>query len=295
MSNKKPIGIVVDEAADLPQELIDKYQIGIVPLKADWPEVMSLPGENTFQKMEEAERRGVKTFAKTSQPSVQDFLDVFKKHLESFERLICLTITSVHSGTYNSGVQAKRFMGEEGNKVFVVDSLSASCGLGLIVLKAVDLTKEGKEVEEILKELEDFIPKVTFRAFLEDVKWLEASGRLSSTLANWMRGMQKLGIRPMIGLKKGKITAVAIKTGVKDVPTTLFKDFEAKTKKLRGQGKKIRVAITHGDDIDKAKRLKEMIEKNLDNVEVVFISLIDDILGVLTGPGALVLGWVVID
>lgn len=293
--SKKTIGIVVDEAADLPQETIEKYQIEIIPLKVDWPDIENLPGVNTFQKMREAEKRGIKSFAKTSQPSPKDFLDGFKKQFESFEKIICLTITSKHSGTYNSGCQAKRFLGEEGKKVFVIDSLNGSGGQALLVLKAAELAEKGNLIEEILKELENFIPQVRLYAFLEDPKWLEASGRISSTLANWIRKFQKIGIRPLIGVKKGVITAIGIKTGAKDIPTALFQELEAKTKKLRSGGKKIQVVITHGDNLDGAQKLKEMIEKNLNNAEVVFINLVDDILGVILGPDVLVLAWVPAD
>jgi len=44
------IGIITDEAADLPKEIIEKYQIAVVPVKLDWPEIENLSGENTFQK-----------------------------------------------------------------------------------------------------------------------------------------------------------------------------------------------------------------------------------------------------
>jgi len=71
------IGLVVDEGADLPQEIIEKYQMAVVPVKMDWPEIENLPGENTFQKMREAEKREIKSFGKTSQPSPKDFLDAF--------------------------------------------------------------------------------------------------------------------------------------------------------------------------------------------------------------------------
>jgi DegV family protein with EDD domain len=290
-SSKKPVGVVVDEACDLPKELIEKYQIGIVPLNVYWPEIEGIPGENIFQKIREIEKRGDKSFAKTSQPSPKAFLDVLKKQLESFDKIICLTITSKHSGTYNSGCQAKRFLREEGKRVFIVDSLNGTCGLGLIVLKVADLIEKNYSVEEILKELEKFIPQVHLYAMLEDPKRLEASGRISSTVANWIRRVQKIGIRPLIGLKKGTITAIGIKTGAKDIPTALFRELEAKTKDLRGQGKKIRVAITHGDNLERAQKLKEMIEKDLENTEVTFVNLIDNILGAILGPDALALAW----
>lgn len=286
------IGLVVDEAADLPKEIIEKYQIAVVPVKMDWPDLENLPGENTFQKMREAEKRGIKSFGKTSQPSPKDFLVAFKKQLESFDKILCITVTSKLSGTYNSANQARGILSQEDQKrVFIVDSLNASCGEGLSDLKAIDLIEQGKDTEEIVKELEKFVPQVRLYGIFEDPKWLEASGRISSTLANWFRRMQKLGFRPILGVKKGLVKAIGIKAKAKDIPPALFHQFEAKTKKLRNQGKKIRVAITHGDDLPGVQKLKEMIEKNLENTEVAFVNLIDNVLGVLVGPNAIILAW----
>jgi DegV family protein with EDD domain len=290
-SSRKPVGIVVDEAADLPQEIIEKYQIGIVPLNVHWPEIEGIPGRNIFQKIKELEKRGDNSFAKTSQPSLKAFLDVFKKQLEAFERVICLTITSKHSGTYNSGCQAKRFLGKEGERILIVDSLNGTCGLGLIVLRAVDLTKKKCSVKEILKDLEVYIKNVHLRVLLEDPKRIEASGRISPTVAGWIRKMQKVGIRPLIGIKDGKISPIGVKMGAKDIPIALFKELESKTKKLRNQGKKIRVAITHCDNIERAERLKGMVEEKLDNAEIVFVNLVDDVLGSLLGPDSLAIAW----
>ena len=291
MNNKKPIGIVSDCTCDLPEEIIKKYDIGIVSVTAFWPEIENIPGENIFQKIRELEKRGDKSFAKTSQPSPQAFIEVFKRQLEKFEKIICLTITSKHSGTYNSGCQAKRFMGEEGKNIFVIDSLNGTASLGLIVLKTIELAENGKPLEEILKEITSFIPQVKLYALLEDPKRLEASGRISSTVANWMRRAQKIGIRPLIGLKDGKITAIGLKTGAKDIPTALFKELENKSNDVRKKGKKIKVAIAHGDNLERAQQLKEMIEKNLEGAEVVFLNLIDDVLGTLLGQDSLGLAW----
>ena len=286
------MGLVVDEGADLPQEIIEKYQMAVVPVKMEWPDIENLPGENTFQKMREAEKRGIKSFGKTSQPSPKDFLDAFTKQFEKFDKIICITLTSKLSGTYNSAIQAKDLLEpEQKERIFVVDTLNITCGEALLVLKAIDLINEGEDVEEIIKELEKLIPRVRLYGMLEEIKWLEASGRISHTLANWVRRMQKIGFRPIIGIKKGVIKAIGIKAGAKDIPTALFHQFEAKTKQFRNQGKKIRVAITHGDNLKGAQRLKEMIKKELEGTEVAFINLIDNVLGVLVGPDTLILAW----
>jgi len=292
LKNKNQIGIVTEEGADLPQEIIEKYQIAVAPIKMSWPEVETLPGENTFQKMREAEKRGINSFGKTSQPSLKDFLDKYQYQLEKFDKVLCITLTSKLSGTYNSAIQGKNFLKpEDAKRVFVVDSLSVSAGEGLLILRAIDLIKQGKEIEEIVKDLERFVPQIHFFAIIENSKWLEASGRISSTVANWMKKAAKIGVRPLIGIKKGIVAPVGIKIGVKDIPTALFREFEAETRKSRKAGKKIRVLITHGDDIEGAQKLKQMIEKEFKDTEVVFLNLIDNVLGVLVGPDALLLAW----
>jgi len=302
------IGIITEETADLPQEIIEKHQIAIVPAKLDWPELEGLPGENTFQKMRELEKRGIQSFGKTSQPSPKDFLDKYNYQLERFEKILCITLTSKLSGSYNSAIQAKNFLkseqkdynppstpplagGERASKVFIIDSLSASCGQAIIILKAIDLIESGKKAEEIVKELENFIPQVRLFVIFEDPKWLEASGRISHLVANLLRKIAQAGIRPLLTFRNGKLIPAGIKGGAKDIPTALFKQFEVKTKRARTDGKKIRAVITHGDDFQGAQRLRETIEKEFNNVEIVFLNTIDNVVGAPTGPNTLAISW----
>jgi len=291
-SSMETIGLVTEEAADLPQEIIQEHQIVIVPVKLDWPEIKDLPGENTFQKMREAEKRGIKSFGKTSQPSPKDFLNAFQQQLERFNNILCITVTSKLSGTHNSAIQAKKFLSsEQQKKVFIIDSLNASAGESLFVLRAIDLIRKGKEIEEIVKELEELVPQVHLFFMFEDSKWLEASGRISSLVAALIKRMAKAEIRPLLALKKGVLVPSSIKFGAKDIPTVLFKHFKREVKKLGKEEKKIRVVITHGDDLKGAQRLKEMMEKEFKNTKVFFINIIDNILASLVGPNGLVCAW----
>jgi len=285
------IGIVTDEVADLPKDIVGKYQIAIVPVKLDWPDIENLPGENTFQKMRELEKRGIKSFGKTSQPSPKDFLDKYKYQLGRFDEIICITITSKLSGTYNSAIQAKNFLSpEEQKRVFVIDSLNASCGQALIVLRAIDLIKDGKEAQEIAKELERLVPQIHLFVILKDPKWLEASGRISHLVANLLRRMARADIRPFLTFKNGRLVPAGIKAGAKDTPTALFRKFETEMKKLK-EDRRIRATITHGDDLEGAQRLKEMIEKEFKNTEVAFINILDNVVGGPTGPDTLAIAW----
>ncbi len=286
------IGFVTENATDMPRELVEKYQIAQAPVKFTWPELESMPGENTFQKMRELAKRGDKSFGKTSQPAVKDFLDKFEEQLVKFEKVICITITSKLSGSYNSASQAKGYLKEEDQKrLFIVDSLSVSAGQALLLMKAVDLANEDKPVEEIVAELEKFVPQVHSVLILEDIRFVEAAGRISHFAATLVRGIAKAGIRPVMAFKNGVLTPTGFKTGAKDIPTAIFKQFEHDAKDLIKEGKKIRIAIAHGDDPQGTQRLKQMIENNFKNVEVVFVNIIDNVLGVLTGPDAIVAAW----
>ena len=101
----------------------------------------------------------------------------------------------------------------------------------------------------------------------------------------------KSEIRPVLTFKKGKLVLAGFKAHAKDVPTTLFRQFEKTTEKTKKQGKRIRTVITHGDNLAGAQRLKEMIEKEFENIEVAFLNIINDVVGAPAGPNALTLAW----
>jgi DegV family protein with EDD domain len=286
------VGIISDDACDIPQELINKHQIAIAPVKFTWPEIEGLPGENTFQKMRELEKRGITSFGKTSQPAVNDFLEKFEYQLSRFESVICVTITSKLSGTYNSAIQAKNYLKPEDQKrLFIVDSLSVSGGEALIIFKAIDPASSGKKIEEIVKDLENLVPQCHCSVILENPKWLEKSGRISHFVATVINGLEKAGIRPVMSMKNGTLSPTGLKTDAKDIPTALYRQFENDTKELIKTGKKIKVVITHGDDPAGAQRLKELVEKISLNINVVFINIINNVVGVVAGPNAITLSW----
>jgi DegV family protein with EDD domain len=286
------IGIVSEGADDMPQELIEKYQIAVAPVKFFWPEIESFPGENTFQKMRELEKRGITSFGKTSQPSVNDFSEKFEYQLSRFESVICITLTSKLSGTYNSAIQAKNYLKPEDQKrLFIVDSSSVSGGEALFIFKALDLINEGKEAGEIADILQKFIPQVHLSVIVENIKWLEKAGRLSHFVAAIIGGMAKAGIRPVMSMKNGVLAPTGLKTDAKDIPTAIFRQFESDAKDLIKNGKKIRMVVTHGDDPAGAQRIKEMAAKISPNIEVLFSNIINNVVGVVAGPNAITLGW----
>ena len=99
----------------------------------------------------------------------------------------------------------------------------------------------------------------------------------------------------------GKVEQIGFRFGVKDTPEAIFKEIEKNSRKARKEGKKIRVVITHCDNLEEAKELKEKLKKikparlpdgtQVGGAEVSFINLTGSVVGVHVGPGALIAGW----
>lgn len=286
---KISIGIVVENIVDLPEKILEKYQIETVPAILDWPEVVNLPGENIYQKMREAERRGIKELGKTSQPSPGAYLKAYKIQLQKFEKVLCITVTSKISGCYNSACQAREML-DDPSRVYVLDSLTATAGQALLVLRAIELIQEQREIDEIVEELKNLIPKIHTYLFFEDPRWIEAIGRITPSQANWIRRMKKMGIRPIMELKNGIFTKGGISLFAKDIPEALFKKIEKESRKFRKKGKKIRIVINHADNPEGAEKLKKMLKEKI-RAEVPFVNLVCTLVGSRLGPGSLVAGW----
>jgi len=306
------IGIVTEgNIALLPQKVLERYQIETVDAIVDWPEGENLPGENIFQKMREADKRGIKTFPKTSQATPKSYFDVFEKQLAKpitrakigaglvphrnevsgagFEKVLCLTVTSKVSGCYNSAIQAKEMLSEgEKARVYILDSFQAAASQTLLVLQAIELIQEQREIAEVIDELKKLIPQTHLYIILEDPKWIEAGGRATKSQANWVRRMKKLNLQPLITIKEGAVAKGGI-IFAKDVAEALFKKIAKESQRDRKEGKRIRVIIGQADNPEGAEKLKQMLKEI--KAEVPFISLASPLICAHTGPGTLLAAW----
>ena len=290
LSKKVSVGIVTDELADLTRKIVERYQIKIIPYKIDWPEEENLPGENIYQKMRAAAEKGIKNLPKTSQASPKEFLETFKKQLKKFDKVLCILISSKLSGGYNSAIQAREMLPEkEKRKVYILDSLLCSAGQALLVLRAIELIQKERKIYNVISELKRTISNIYLYGFFADPKWIEWGGRIGHSQANRIRRLQRFGIRVLMGIKNGKIEKIGIRFGVKDISEALFKEIKIRSKKIRRQGRKIRVVITHCDNLEGAEKLKEKLKEI--KAEVSFINLVGSVVGVHIGPETLMAAW----
>jgi DegV family protein with EDD domain len=258
---KVSIGIVTEDVASILPKILERYQIELAKTKFDWPELEKIEGENIYQKIKKAYEMRIETRPRTSQAMPKDYFDAYKKQLQRFDKVLCLTLTSKISGCYNSAIQAREMLEEkERERVFVFDTLNGAAGEALFVLRAIELIQEQREIEEIIEELKKLILKTQTYVIFADPKGIEFIGRITKSQANWIRRMKKMGIQPVMKIKNGILTKGGM-VFAKDEPEALFKKIKKESEKDRKSGKKIRVVINHADNLEGAKKLKGLLKE----------------------------------
>lgn len=169
------IKIITDSSADLPSELMERYDIRVVPLTIsingqDYLEKADLSPQEFFNKMFATDE-----LPKTSQPSPTAFADAFSTFALDDE-LLCLTISSGLSGTYQSAYMGKELSGAH---VTVFDTLAGSMGHGLQILRAAQLAEQGNTMEEIIENLTAYREKMNILVLLDTLENIVKGGRLS--------------------------------------------------------------------------------------------------------------------
>lgn len=196
----RKVKIVTDSTADLSAELVERYDVDIVPLAVHLGEDEYKDGVDIKTADVFAYADKTKTLPKTAAASVAEFEETFKKWIDNDCDVVYMGIGSKLSATYMSAKLATESLPE--GRVRVVDSLNLSTGIALLVCKAGDMVKEGKSAEEIAAKLNEIVPKVRAGFVVDVVDYLYMGGRCSA-MANFMAGVLKL--RPRLAVKDGVI------------------------------------------------------------------------------------------
>lgn len=195
------IKITADSTCDLSKELIEKYNVGIMPLHVILGEKICSDGVDITPQdiFDYVSASGV--LPKTSAPSIEEFEEFFGQQLQGCDALIHFNISSKASVSNECARKAaEKFDG----KVFAVDSQALSTGQGLLVLKACDLAAAGKTPQEIVGITESLRDKVN-TSFVPDVlDYLHKGGRCSLAA---LIGAKVLKLHPLISMKDGQLYA----------------------------------------------------------------------------------------
>jgi len=286
-TEKKPLGLVVDEIAELPREFVQKYEMEEVKYTTRFPDGEVIDREeDIYSKMREALRLK-RPLPTTSAPSFQEFLRAYEKAFEKFKEVLVITICSKLSGAYSSArIARSTYKKPKKLKFYVFDSFTAEVAEGLIALRAQELISQGKTKEKVIKELEEFCPKVVLIGCLDDLRYVVRGGRfkLPGILLGPISFVQKLGLRLLIELRNGRIRFLGVRLG-RDTAKILTKEVE-----LQKGKDKLRVALAHADNPKGLERLNQELEK-IPDLEIAFSASVSPVIGTHTGPGALVVAF----
>ena len=193
------IKILSDSTCDLPKELIEKYDIGIIPLYVNLGgEAFKDNGVDISPQIiyDYVDKTGV--LPCTIGVPEEDFRLEFKKWREMGYDVICHTISSDMS----CGFQNAKIAADGMNGVYIIDSRSLSTGIGHLVLNSAIMAKQGMEAQDIVTEIEALIPKVNATFIIETLDYLKKGGRCSTIAA---LGANLFKIKPMIAVESGNM------------------------------------------------------------------------------------------
>ncbi len=245
------VKVLSDSTCDLSQELIKKYDIGIIPLyvrlgDAEYLDGVNISPEELYKWSDEHGET-----PKTAAPGIDDI----SKYLDpaSSDEYIIFTISSSMSASYNNVKLAAEDM-DMSDRVHVIDSANLSTGIGLLVVRAAELVKEGKTAEEIVAEIEALKGKVRASFVIDTLVYLHRGGRCSGLAA--LLGTA-LKLHPRIAVADGAMHPEKKYRGSsKKYVLDYVKDMENDLRNARPE----RVFITHsGCDRDIVKNVKDYL------------------------------------
>ena len=187
----KPIILCADSTCDLSDELIEKYQVKILPLHVNLEENSYLDGVDINPDAIYAYYHEHKVLPKTAALNMDEFIDFVKPFIDAGNDVICVTIGSALSTTYNNC----RLAAMELDGLYAIDSNNLSTGFGHVVMAAGDRIAAGMPVEQIVAEVQDIAKKVEASFVVDNLEFLHKGGRCSAVA---MLGANVLKLKPCI-------------------------------------------------------------------------------------------------
>jgi DegV family protein with EDD domain len=278
------VGIITDSIACLTREQVAEHGVKIVPLNfrfgdriyRDWVDITPSEAYELFLKDPES--------FYTSPPSAVEYLEAYREMGAQTRNILCITMSSKMSTTYNVACIAREQAGAELPQlsIEVVDSLEVTAAEGFIVLAAARKAAEGKSLDEVINTAEEMKVKVNFLVLLDTVRYVYRSGRVPKIAA---QAGSMLNIRPLLSMSSG---ALCFKGAVRSREHGIERMFRILRDKA-GQTP-LHVAVMHAYAPDAAKQLMTEIATEFNCVEL-WLTEFSPLIGYACGTGTLGLAF----
>lgn len=267
------IKIVTDSSCDLPQTIIDKYDISVVPLYINFPDQSLLDGVEISRNDFYARLPETIPPPTTSAPAIGSFAKKYQELIEKgAEAVLSIHISSVLSGTVNVASLAAESLQNAVVKTF--DAGQLSIGTGLVVEAAARAAAAGKNLDEILEEIKKLAARTYTFAAVDTLKYLQRSGRISHVTSSLGSLLQ---IKPILQMSQGKV-----KMGVSRTINGSVKQLLSILKNL---GNLEQLNLVHSNSPERAQMLYEEAKDFFPKDREPFVVDITPVLGAHVGPG----------
>lgn len=270
------IKIVTDSTAYLPEATVRQHDIRVVPLYVHFgneafKEVVGLSHEEFYARLAKAPE-----LPTTSQPSAGEFHEAFKELADAGHEIITLTISSKLSGTWDSAMTAKDMLPDA--KIHVIDSLSASIGLHLLLELTIEAIAAGSTAEEVVDQIQAIVPKVNVLFVVDTLEYLAKGGRIGNARA-FLGTLLK--VKPILSLQDGVIEPLE---QVRSKRKALARMVDLIEELTGDKGSQAKVTVASALVPDEAQRLGQEIVNRLGCGEPSY-SDVGPAIGTHTGPG----------
>lgn len=269
--------IVTDTVADLSAETCAEHGIKMVPLTVHFgPEsfldVEEMSSAEFWQKISTSSHH-----PKTAQPAPGDFLKIYQPIIDAGDEILSLHVSGKLSGTISSAGVAASML--PSGKVTLVDTKSASLGIGLMAIEAARRAKAGESAEQIAAYLNEVKERTHIFFSLDSLEFLQKNGRVGKAQA-MLGGL--LGIKPILQVDREGVVAPADK--VRGKSKVLPRVLELMNERIPF-GRRIRLGVLHTQDEPEALRWLDVIKSNYEVVESL-VAPIGPVVATNVGPGA---------
>jgi len=256
------VAVIADSLACLTRELVERHRIGIVPLSfffgdkvyKDWVDITPSEAYELFLEDPESWR--------SSAPSPMDFLEAYREASKRAKNILCVTISSRLSTTYDVAQVAKEQAEAElpGIDVEVFDSQTTTAAEGFVALAAARAAAEGKDPAEVVRAAEEMRDRVGFLAFLDTIRHVYRSGRIPK-IASQVGSM--FNIRPILTISSGLVHFVGVARTKKSGVERLLKIMRDRV----GENP-VHVAVMHAYALEEAERLRDRVSSEFNCAEL---------------------------
>lgn len=279
------IKLIVDSSADCPDFVAKDERVTILPLSINFGDQeyfdrRTITPAEFFEKL-----KTEKEMPKTSQVTPQAFADEFKKELAAGNQVVCLTIASSASGTFQSAMIAKEEVGGEDN-ILLIDSNMLCIGEGYLAIKILKWIEEGKGLSEIAELAKPYTENRIEHLFSVDtLEFLKRGGRITGTKAFVA---ELLDLKPILIVEDGMTKPIGKVRGRKRVIPYYIKHMKENLDWDQNEF----IVLGHGADLAIAKQLEQAIREELHWEKPIYISEIGPTIGTHSGPGVFAVFYV---